>query len=126
MRFWVKATIVALPPVIGAASGIFAADAVTQCASAQLKAVGAIYQAFAKEATRACVAGSAGNPQPINTATLIEATNKLNAVIDSTTAKFGPSNCFQTAPVDPANVIDLAQDTANNLCLVPSPTPTPP
>jgi hypothetical protein len=123
MRSLVNATMVASGLLFLAAPNILAADAVTQCGAAQLKAVAATYKTYIAEGVRACVAGSAGHPQSLDTAKLIAATDKVNAVIQATIDKFGVANCFTKVPVDANNVINLAQEVANQLCLAPSPTP---
>jgi len=125
MRFRTNVTLLAVALVLATAPMLVASDAVTQCGAVQMKAVAAVYKALIAEATSACVAGSAGHPQPVDAAKLTDATNKLNAALQAAIDKFGDAQCFEKPTTTPANVISLSQNLANQFCLVPSPTPTP-
>ena len=125
MRARLNVTIVALAVILASAPMLLASDAVSQCGAAQAKALATIFKGLLAEATKACVAGSAGHPQNVDAGKLTELTSKVNAALQASIDKFGSGNCSQPANVDPANLISSAQRLANELCLVPSPTPTP-
>ncbi len=126
MRFSLNATIVALAVMLISAPMLLASDAVSQCGAVQAKVLGTLYKSLLDEATKACVNGSAGHPQSVDVAKLTDVTNKVNAALQKSIDKFGSGNCYQSvANIDPANLISTAQALAAELCLVPSPTPTP-
>jgi hypothetical protein len=111
-------TVVAVPATL--------ADDVTTCGAAQLKVYAKLFKTLIKEATRACSAGSAGNPVPLNDAFLTAAADKAAAGFEKAIARFGQANCFvgdSTAIPVPQDVIDAAQGIADDLCSPPTPTP---
>ena len=126
MRFPVQATVVASALLLTSAPVLLASDAVSQCGAAGSKILGTFYKVVVSEGTKACVAGSAGHPQPVDSAKLTAATDKINAALQGAIDKFGDANCFQKPTATAGNTIDTAQTLANELCLVPAPTPTPP
>ena len=106
------------------AGSAWAADDITRCGSAQLKAYGGIFNGIYKEAARAC-----GTEEGSDAAT-VEArvnpdktesiTSKFNKAIASTEEKYGDANCFiddsAGATLDPADILAQTQDTASDLC----------
>jgi hypothetical protein len=124
MRLSLKAAIATSALLLASAPILLASDAVSQCGAAQMKIVGAFFKALAGESTKACGAGSAGHPQPVDSAKLTEITDKLNAALQTTIDKFGDANCSQKPTQVASSAITVAQGLANRLCLAPSPTPT--
>ncbi len=106
-----------------------AADSITSCATAQLKAYRALVKVLVGEATRACAAGFSGNATPVDSARLAAATDKFNTAAQQAITTFGQPNClFGQAPnalPSPAGVISSAQSIADDLCAPPTPTPVP-
>ena len=106
------------------AGSAWAADDITKCGSAQLKAFGSLFNSIYKEAARACgTATSDVAPAPaneVNEDKVESFTNKFNKAITSTETKFGDANCFlddsggETLPV--ADVLTTTQDAADDLC----------
>lgn len=97
------------------------ADATSECGVAQLKASAKLAKAQFAEGAKACAAGSAGNPAPVNVAKLTAATEKTNAAIVASVAKYGQNNCFKSAnaalTVD--GVVETTEAIANAFCLAP-------
>jgi hypothetical protein len=120
-----RATVWAAALLLVSAPVLLASDAVTECGSAEAKILGAFLKGVTAEATKACVAGFAGHPQPVDSAALTALTDKINGQIQAAIDKFGDANCFQKPNGTADNTISTAQNLANELCLVPSPTPTP-
>ena len=119
------AMMIAIALALAGASFAISGDDVTACGSAQLKAYNNVYQALLKEATRACAAGSLGSPAPLDAAKMTAAEDAFNAAVQAAIDKFGAPNCFVTMALSPGDVLSSAQGIADQLCIVPVPTPTP-
>ncbi len=119
------AMMIAVALALAGASLAVSSDSVTSCGVAQLKAYNALYQALLKEATRACGAGSAGSPAPLDSAKLTAAETTFNTAVQNAIDQFGAPNCFITMALTPGSTLSAAQGVADQLCIVPVPTATP-
>ncbi len=124
-----KAIVVASAVVLlnaGANTAVFA-DAVTDCAKIQGKALAALFVSLFKEGGRACGQGSSMNPQTVSQAAVASMAGKLYAAIGKSVDKNGPASCFVTIDnldqpainVDPLNLLTATRALADSFCLVP-------
>jgi hypothetical protein len=84
-----------------------------------LKAAAAATKAVLLEATRACAAGSAQKPGPVDTAKLQAAADKVIAANQAARDKFGAANCYVQAGQDVGDFVGTAESFAARLCRVP-------
>jgi hypothetical protein len=106
------------------AGSAFAADDITRCGSAQLKAFGGWFSGVSKEAARACGteegSGAAEVEARVNEDKVEAFTNKFNTAITKTEERFGDANCYiddsggETIAV--ADTLEATRDTASDLC----------
>ena len=124
-RLWSIVTLVVATFILAGVPVTIASDAASQCGAAGAKVEAELIKGVVTEATAACVAGSAGHPQPVNAAKLTALTDKVNADAQKAIDKFGDANCAIKPNNAAGDTIDTAQRLANELCLAPTATPTP-
>ncbi len=110
--------------VVGVARAAHA-DAVTECATAQAKALAGLSTDVTKEAARACGKGTAQAPLAISQGKAGTALGKLYAKLGKAVDKNGEPSCFinlaalSDVAVGPTDVLDSMQSLADRACLVP-------
>jgi hypothetical protein len=106
-------------------AGTARADAVTDCAVAQGKALAALFADITKEAARACGKGSAQAPLAISQAKAGAAMGKLYAKLGKAVDKAGAPSCFikldalDAVAGRPSDILAAMESLADRACLVP-------
>jgi hypothetical protein len=106
------------------AGSAYAADDITKCGAAQLKAFGGLFSNIFKEASRACAQAATDDAATVEAEVSVDKvtsfTGKFNAAVTKTETTFGDANCFINdsggEAITVADVLSTTTDAASDLC----------
>ena len=93
---------------------------VQRCASQLTKAYGKMFDTIFALGVEACVAGSSGDPAPVDEDAIAEAVDEFNAALQEANDRYGEASCWRNPsdPVELAGAITIVESEADSWCLV--------